>query len=222
MPPGSVMVRNSLLACRAAWPPGPCWPCLAGPNDRARQHAGVVFRGLGTALRHRRHRGRASTRSRAALTWHRGRFADECLSSSHVARLAVRRSGVISLELTETSRVPPQAGPEYCGYSHVLKPMLRARELRGPRYDTHDRLASQCLLPGCATSAKFFAKIRMADVVRHGGAWIGGWLNLARGEWVARRAWPSQPSCGVWELLLARPSPDASPQRTFPAELAAR
>ena len=134
MPPGSVMVRKSLLACRAAWPPGPCWPCLAGPNDLARQHAGAVFCGLGTALRHRRHGGRAPTRSCAALAMHRGRFADECLSSSHFARLAVRRSGVISLELTETSRVPPQAGPEYCGYSHVLKPVLRARELRGPRY----------------------------------------------------------------------------------------
>ncbi len=222
MLPGSIIALTWLPSCLAVWLSGPCWPCLAGPNDRARQHAGVVFCGLGTALRHRRHGGRASTRSCAALAMHRGRYADECLSSSHVARLAVRRSGVISSELTETSRVPPHAGPGYCGYSHVLKPVLRARELRGPRYDTHDRLASQCLLPGCATSAKFSAKIRMGDVVRHGGAWSGGWLNLARGELVARRAWPSQPSCGVWEPLLARPSPDASPQHTFPSELADR
>lgn len=222
MLPGSIIALSWLPSCLAVWLSGPCWPCLAGFDDSARHHAVVVSRGLGAASRARRHRGRASTRSRAALTWHRGRFADECLSSSHVAKLAVRRSGVISLELTETSRVLPQAGPGYCDYSHVLKPVLRARELRGPRLQAHDRLASQCILPGCATSAKFSAKIRMADVVRHGGVWIGGWLKLARGELVARRAWPSQPSCGVWEPLLAWPSPDASPQHTFPAELADR
>ena len=134
MQPGSMIVLSWLPSCLTAWLSVPYRPCLAGLDDRARHHAGVVSRGLGAASRPRRHRVLASTRSRAALTWHRGRFADECLSSSHVARLAVRRSGVISSDLTETSRVPPQAGPEYCGYSHVLKPVLQARELRGPRY----------------------------------------------------------------------------------------
>lgn len=222
MLPGSIIALTWLPSCLAVWLSGPCWPCLAGPIDRARHTRCCCF-------------------SRARC----------CISGSATPRTGFYpiacRVDLASWALR--GRVPKQLTRcKTCG-SAIRGHLLRAdRNLPGPaasragilrlfacteasvagsgtvrsKVHAHDRLASQCLFPGCTTSAKFSAKIRMADVVRHGGAWIGGWLNLARGELVARRAWPSQPSCGVWGPLLARPSPDASPQHTFPAELADR